>query len=91
MAFPSQITVRPPGSYQPERKLKLFGRVASLAGMKTKVGPKVVFLGLGGLLLLAVVVLSTGALRKPKPIAPEKIVTSEKGDIARSVVARGKI
>lgn len=59
--------------------------------MKTKVGPKVVFLGLGGLLLLAVVVLSTGALRKPKPIAPEKIVTSEKGDIARSVVARGKI
>ena len=59
--------------------------------MKTKVGPKAVILGLGGLLLLVVVVVSTGALHKPKPIAPEKIVTSEKGDIARSVVARGKL
>jgi HlyD family secretion protein len=59
--------------------------------MKMKVRPKLVFLGLGGLLLLVIVVVSTGALRKPKPIAPEKIVVSEKGDIARSVVARGKI
>ena len=59
--------------------------------MKMKVRPKLVFMGLGGVLLLVVVVVSTGALRKPKLIAPEKIVTSEKGDIARSVVARGKI
>lgn len=29
--------------------------------------------------------------KKPKPIAPEKIVTAERGDVARSVVARGKI
>jgi HlyD family secretion protein len=31
------------------------------------------------------------ALRAPKPIPPEKIVTIERGDVARSVVARGKI
>jgi HlyD family secretion protein len=30
-------------------------------------------------------------MRNSKPIPPEKIVTVEKGDIARSVVARGKI
>jgi HlyD family secretion protein len=59
--------------------------------MKMKVRPKLFFMGLGGLLLLITVIVSTGALRKPKPIAPEKIVISEKGDIARSVVARGKI
>jgi len=59
--------------------------------MKLKVRPKLFFLGLGGLLLLIILVVSAGALRKPKPIAPEKIVVSEKGDIARSVVARGKI
>ena len=29
--------------------------------------------------------------KKPNPIAPEKIVAVERGDIARSVVARGKI
>ena len=59
--------------------------------MKMKVRPKLVFLGLAGVLLLIILVASTGAFRKPKPIAPEKIVLSEKGDIARSVVARGKI
>jgi HlyD family secretion protein len=59
--------------------------------MKMKVRPKLVFMGVGGLLLLIILIASTGALRKPKPIAPEKIVASEKGDIARSVVARGKI
>src|SRR5215831_1731811 len=59
--------------------------------MKMKVRPKLVFMGLGGLSLLVILVVSTGALRKPKPIAPEKVVSSEKGDIARSVVARGKI
>jgi HlyD family secretion protein len=31
------------------------------------------------------------ALRKPKPIGAEKIVVVERGDVARSVVARGKI
>jgi HlyD family secretion protein len=31
------------------------------------------------------------ALKKPKPIAAEKIVVVERGDVARSVVARGKI
>ena len=59
--------------------------------MKMKVRPKLVFMGLGGLLLLLILLVSTGALRKPKPIAAEKLVVSEKGDIARSVVARGKI
>jgi len=59
--------------------------------MKMKVRPKLVFMGVGGLLLLIILIASTGAFRKPKPIAPEKIVASEKGDIARSVVARGKI
>ena len=39
------------------------------------------------LLLLGV----SGVFRKAQPIAPEKIVTAERGDIARSVVARGKI
>src|SRR6516162_10732224 len=29
--------------------------------------------------------------KKPNPIAPEKIVAVERGDVARSVVARGKI
>ena len=43
------------------------------------------------LLLLAGVVVATGVLGKAKPIAPEKIVPAERGDIARSVVARGKI
>ena len=33
----------------------------------------------------------TGMIGKPKPIPPEKIVSAERGDIARSVVARGKI
>src|SRR5512133_3463258 len=45
--------------------------------------------------ILALVVLigfgSATLFRKPKPIAPEKIVTAECSDIARSVVARGKI
>jgi len=49
-----------------------------------------VFGGIGvGLLLI--VVAGTGAFSKRKPISPEKIVKPERGDIARSVVARGKI
>src|SRR5262245_33325512 len=44
--------------------------------------------------LVVVVILSVaglGFVKKSKPIPPEKIVKTEKGDIARSVVARGKI
>jgi HlyD family secretion protein len=33
----------------------------------------------------------SGVFRKAKPVPPEKIVATERGDIARSVVARGKI
>ena len=43
------------------------------------------------MLLLAGAAVATGFLGKAKPIAPEKIVPAERGDIARSVVARGKI
>ncbi len=51
----------------------------------------------GLLITLAAAVLVVGGLaalrvfRGAKPIPPEKIVTIERGDIARSVVARGKI
>ncbi len=45
--------------------------------------------GFGAVLLIVGVGAAT--LKKGKPIPPEKIVTAEKGDIARSVVARGKI
>jgi HlyD family secretion protein len=49
-----------------------------------------VFGGIGvGLLLI--VLAGTGAFSKKKPISPEKIVKLERGDIARSVVARGRI
>src|SRR5262244_103636 len=41
--------------------------------------------------LVVLLVIGTGAFKKPKPIAAEKIVAAEMGDIARSVVARGKI
>ena len=43
------------------------------------------------LLLLVGVVVVAGVFGKAKPIPPEKIVAAERGDIARSVVARGKI
>ncbi|HZR17212.1 MAG TPA: efflux RND transporter periplasmic adaptor subunit [Verrucomicrobiae bacterium] len=58
--------------------------------MKQKVRPKFVVAGIG-LAVLVVGLGSTAMLRKPKPIPAEKIVTAEKGDVARSVVARGKI
>lgn len=45
--------------------------------------------------LLALVILAgvsaSFAFRKNKPIPPEKVVSAERGDIARSVVARGRI
>ncbi len=46
---------------------------------------------LGVAVLLVAGLAGLSALRAPKPIPPEKIVTVERGDIARSVVARGKI
>jgi HlyD family secretion protein len=49
------------------------------------------FITLGVVVLLVVVLAALGAFRGSKPILPEKIVTIERGDIARSVVARGKI
>src|SRR5260221_392575 len=58
--------------------------------MKQKVRPKLLVLILGAVLIVAGLG-STAMLKKPKPIAPEKIVMAERGDIARSVVARGKI
>src|SRR5438477_7478992 len=58
--------------------------------MKQKVSPKIVILVFGVVIIL-VGVGSTTLLKKPKPIPAEKIVAAERGDIARSVVARGKI
>src|SRR5258708_4472332 len=58
--------------------------------MKRKVRPKILVLILGAAVMV-IGVGSTAMLKKPKPIAPEKIVMAERGDIARSVVARGKI
>lgn len=55
--------------------------------MKTKWTAAIALAGLLVLVLLG----GMGALRKPKPIPPEKVVRVEPGDIARSVVARGKI
>jgi HlyD family secretion protein len=45
----------------------------------------------GAAVLLVIVLAVLGVFRSAKPIPPEKIVTIERGDIARSVVARGKI
>jgi HlyD family secretion protein len=80
---------------QPNRKffislLKLKRTLVSLFVMKRKVRPKLVLIALAALALL-VGVGSTAVLKKPKLIPPEKIVTVERGDIARSVVARGRI
>jgi HlyD family secretion protein len=46
---------------------------------------------LAGVLLLAGLGVGSAVWKKPKPIAAEKLVTIERGDVARSVVARGKI
>jgi len=48
---------------------------------------------IAGIVLVALVsgLVLRGLFSKAKPIPPEKIVTAERGDIARSVVARGKI
>ena len=65
-------------------------RSSCLEPMKTKIRPKFLILS-GAAILVVALVCSLMALKKPKPIPPEKIVAAEKGDIARSVVARGKI
>jgi HlyD family secretion protein len=49
------------------------------------------WLALGAGALVIGVPVAAGIFRKAKPIPPEKIVTVERGDIARSVVGRGKI
>lgn len=59
--------------------------------MKTKLRPGLLITMSGAVILLVIALLAVGALRKPKPIPPERIGTVERGDIARSVVARGKI
>jgi HlyD family secretion protein len=58
--------------------------------MKRKVRPKLFLIGLA-LAILLIGAGSTAVLKKPKLIPSEKIVTVERGDIARSVVARGRI
>ncbi len=45
----------------------------------------------GALFLVVLGIVGMGAIRKPKPIPAEKLVAVTRGDIARSVVARGKI
>ncbi len=57
--------------------------------MKLKLRP-VLLSSVIGLVLVGIIV-AAASYRSPKPIAPEKIVAVERGDIARSVVARGKI
>jgi len=59
--------------------------------MRVKGNRKVwITVSLAALLVLAMLA-GTGAFTKAKPIAPEKILKPELGNIARSVVARGRI
>jgi len=48
-------------------------------------------LGLGGLVLIVAIIGVGAALRPSREIDPSKLATVEKGDIARSVVATGKV
>jgi len=59
--------------------------------MNTRLRLRLLLVGGAALLLLAGVVVVAGILRQAKPVPAEKIVAAETGDIARSVVARGKI
>jgi HlyD family secretion protein len=52
---------------------------------------KLSIFGAIGVVLLVLLAAAAGAFSGSKPIPPEKIVKAECGDIARSVVARGKI
>jgi HlyD family secretion protein len=56
-----------------------------------KAGRRLLIPALALIILAGAVGAASVALRKPKPIPAEKIVTVERGDVARSVVARGKI
>jgi HlyD family secretion protein len=58
--------------------------------MKLRISRGKVLLG-GALFLVVLGIFGMGAIRKPKPIPAEKLVEVTRGDIARSVVARGKI
>jgi HlyD family secretion protein len=58
--------------------------------MKQKRGPKFLVFLIGAAVIL-IGVGSTTMFKKPKAVPAEKIVIAERGDIARSVVARGKI
>ena len=55
-----------------------------------KLRPRSIIVGIAVLLVIGSIGLAVGA-RKSKPVPPEKIVKVEKGPIARTVVARGKI
>ena len=59
--------------------------------MKVNLRPKLLIPASGAVILVVVALVAIGALRKPKPIPPERLGAVERGDIARSVVARGKI
>src|SRR5215813_6150504 len=59
--------------------------------MKAKIRPKLLVTAIAGATLIVVAGSFSSVWRKPKPIPPEKIVLAELGDVARSVVARGKI
>jgi HlyD family secretion protein len=59
--------------------------------MKNRPSRRWVIAAIGAAVVLVIIGLMAIASGKPKPIAPEKIATAERGDIARSVVARGKI
>ncbi|HXA79145.1 MAG TPA: efflux RND transporter periplasmic adaptor subunit [Candidatus Acidoferrales bacterium] len=50
-----------------------------------------ILLGSVTLALVVVIVIATAALRPTHTIEPDKLATAERGDIARSVVATGKI
>ena len=52
---------------------------------------RLIVLGSIGLALLVLIVVVTSALRPSKTIDPDKLAAVERGDIARSVVATGKI
>jgi HlyD family secretion protein len=54
-------------------------------------GRKRLWLVVGGAVLVVFGVMGAAAMRTTKPIDPSKLATLEKGDIAKSVVATGKI
>ena len=54
-------------------------------------GRRRLWLAVGGAALVVFVVMGAAAMRPTKPLDPSKLATIEKGDIAKSVVATGKI